>query len=228
FIVLIEEHIPRLQSAVSTRPDELPQLLNSLINVKSEIKTGLEDLNQSGEAVLIVDLSKLRLPEALGRLTQQFGFKSMVAAQIRKDDEIYGVFITLSSAPNEFDESQLILSVELAQVMARSVGQARLIAQLEQKANTDALTGIYNNRFFHEVLARQVARADRHLLPLAILMLDVDDFKRVNDVHGHMAGDAALKSLSGILQLSVRREDFVFRYGGDEFGIILPDTDLQG
>ena len=97
-----------------------------------------------------------------------------------------------------------------------------------ERSHIDHLTGLYNQRFFHEVLNREASRAKRHRLPLALLMIDVDDFKRVNEVHGHPAGDYALKTLSDILLSCVRREDFVFRYGGDEFVVVLPHTGGQG
>src|SRR5437867_1033685 len=227
FIFLLEDSELRFHSAVSTNPDLGPQILKSLVNESEIVRTELQNLIQNAAAVLIADLSKVE-PRELGCWTQQFGFKSMIAAPIKKDDEIYGVFITFSSAPNEFDESQLVLSTEFAEAMARTISHAKTITHLEQKANTDALTGLYNKRFFHEILLREVARAERHRVPLALLMLDMDDFKRVNDAYGHIAGDDALESLASILQSAVRREDFVFRYGGDEFGIVLPDTDLQG
>jgi diguanylate cyclase (GGDEF)-like protein len=230
FIFLLRDNKPELRCAASTQPEQLPLILEALVNLKSQIKTQLHDVIQSGEALLLADLPTLDLPRELQMLVAQFRFKSVMAIPIRKDeeDEVFGVFITLSSAPKQFAEWQFIVSVELAQEMARSIAHADLIAQLEQKANTDALTGIYNNRFLTEVLAREVARAERHRTPLAMLMMDVDNFKRVNDDYGHVAGNEVLKSLATILQASVRREDFVFRCGGDEFAVVLPDTDVQG
>jgi diguanylate cyclase (GGDEF)-like protein len=227
-VFLLEESEPELRCAASTQPEQLPIILESLVNVKGQVKAKLQDICRSGQAELITDLSSLNLPDELQQMIGQFGLMSLMAIPIKKDDEVYGVFITISSAPNIFEQSQLIVSVELSQAMARAICHARVIALLEQKANTDGLTGIYNRRFFDEVLQREVARAERHRLPLVLLMLDVDDFKQVNELYGHQAGDNALRALATILQSSVRREDFVFRYGGDEFAILLPDTGMQG
>src|SRR5215813_2305661 len=93
---------------------------------------------------------------------------------------------------------------------------------------TDNLTGLHNLRYLDKVLSWEVVRADRWQLPLTMLMLDIDGFKRVNDMHGHVAGNTVLKSLAAILCSSVRPQDFVFRSGGDEFCIVLPGADLNG
>jgi len=93
---------------------------------------------------------------------------------------------------------------------------------------TDSLTGLHNLRYLDKVLSWEVVRADRWQLPLTMLMLDIDCFKRVNDMHGHLAGNTVLKSLAAILRSSVRPQDFVFRLGGDEFCIVLPSADLNG
>jgi diguanylate cyclase (GGDEF)-like protein len=227
-IFLLEENQPELQCAASTQPEQLPLILESLVNTKSKVKAKLQEVFQSGQALLIADVSLLDLPPELMQLVERLNFMSLMAIPIKRDDEVFGVFVTLSSAPKQFDQSQLIVAVELTETMAHAIRQARLIAQLEQKANTDGLTGLYNKRFLEEVMNRETARAERHRLPLAVLMVDVDNFKRVNDVHGHTMGDSTLKSLAGILSSSVRREDFVFRYGGDEFTIVLPDTGVEG
>src|SRR5262245_14616737 len=93
---------------------------------------------------------------------------------------------------------------------------------------TDSLTGVHNLRYLDKVLSWEVARADRGQLPLIMLMLDIDGFKRINDMHGHVVGNSVLKSLAAILRSSVRPQDFVFRFGGDEFCVVLPGADLNG
>src|SRR5499426_3054841 len=93
---------------------------------------------------------------------------------------------------------------------------------------TDSLTGVHNLRYLDKVLSWEVVRADRWQVPLIMLMLDVDGFKRVNDMHGHVVGNTVLKALAAILRSSVRPQDFVFRSGGDEFCIVLPGADLNG
>jgi diguanylate cyclase (GGDEF)-like protein len=92
----------------------------------------------------------------------------------------------------------------------------------------DALTGVHNKRHFIDALTQEIARATRHGLPLSLVMFDIDFFKRVNDTHGHLAGDAVLRDVGHRLQRRLRKGDLAARYGGEEFGVILPHTNRQG
>jgi len=92
----------------------------------------------------------------------------------------------------------------------------------------DGLTQIYNKRYLYEALERELIRGRRHGRHLAVLMFDIDHFKRINDLHGHLAGDFALKELARIVQSRIRRDEVFARYGGEEFCVILPETELEG
>ncbi|MBI4935139.1 MAG: diguanylate cyclase [Actinobacteria bacterium] len=109
-------------------------------------------------------------------------------------------------------------------VVTRDVSDRRRAERAEDLANHDELTGLYNHRVFYSLLAEEIARADRFHRPVSVLMLDIDHFKRVNDVHGHQAGDRLLRGLSAVLTRKVRSIDRVCRYGGEEFTVILPET----
>ena len=100
--------------------------------------------------------------------------------------------------------------------------------QLETLATTDGLTGLKNHRTFQDRLREEVTRAERHLTPLSMVLLDVDQFKQFNDNFGHPAGDEVLRQVARILSQSLREHDMVARYGGEEFVMILPCTDLRG
>ena len=92
----------------------------------------------------------------------------------------------------------------------------------------DGLTQVHNKRYFLEFLDRELSRATRHASPLGLILFDVDHFKKVNDTHGHLAGDAVLKEICKRLRPRVRREDLLARYGGEEFALVLPETDRTG
>jgi two-component system, cell cycle response regulator len=100
--------------------------------------------------------------------------------------------------------------------------------QAKLQARTDGLTGIANHRCFHETLAREISRSDRNKSEFSLVLIDIDDFKAVNDEHGHLAGDAVIKDLAMRIASIIRRADTFARQGGEEFSLILPDTSIQG
>jgi two-component system cell cycle response regulator len=105
---------------------------------------------------------------------------------------------------------------------------ARYQTRLAESALQDPLTGLYNRRHLDDRLAAELAAAQRHGRPLSLLMIDIDHFKEVNDDHGHLAGDEALKMVAFILRGAVRKEDVLARYGGEEFVIVARETALEG
>jgi diguanylate cyclase (GGDEF)-like protein len=99
--------------------------------------------------------------------------------------------------------------------------------EIYRTAIIDGLTQIHNRRYFVEFLERELSRAGRHDRPLSLVLFDVDDFKRINDAHGHVAGDHVLRDLASAVSTTVRREECFARYGGDEFALVLPDATLE-
>ncbi len=110
----------------------------------------------------------------------------------------------------------------------QTVRDLRIISRLERETFTDPLTGAYNRRFLDRRLAEEVASARRYNLPLSVLMIDVDHFKRVNDAHGHPVGDQALVALAAAISREIRETDFLTRYGGEEFVVIALHTPRSG
>jgi diguanylate cyclase (GGDEF)-like protein len=105
---------------------------------------------------------------------------------------------------------------------------ARLLRELEALTRTDALTGALNRRAFDEALRQEVVRAQRYDLPLSVLMVDVDHFKSVNDTYGHPGGDEVLRNVAARVETELRLTDALYRYGGEEFAVILPHTAEEG
>ncbi|MGM9320599.1 GGDEF domain-containing protein [Deinococcus aquaticus] len=103
-----------------------------------------------------------------------------------------------------------------------ALANLRLQETLKHQSVRDALTGLFNRRYMEETGGRELARAQRHGQPVSVLMLDVDHFKRFNDVHGHAIGDAVLRRLGSVLSRQFREEDIACRYGGEEFLVLLP------
>ena len=109
-----------------------------------------------------------------------------------------------------------------------AIENARLHRVVERQAVTDALTGLANRRQFYEVLGREYERSQRFGTPLSLILLDIDDFKQINDSRGHLAGDAVLHGVATTLAELIREIDMAARYGGEEFAILLPQTGAGG
>ena len=123
-----------------------------------------------------------------------------------------------------FTEEEFELAKRLGDAAALALDNAHIRARLEREAQTDSLTGLYNHRYFHERLRRELTRAASEHENVALVMLDIDDFKKVNDVFGHAVGDEVLAELADHLRATVRTSDVVCRIGGEEFAVILPGS----
>jgi diguanylate cyclase (GGDEF)-like protein len=127
-----------------------------------------------------------------------------------------------------FTEDEGRLAHWLAAQASIALENARLHRTVEQQAITDHLTGLANRRRFSESLGLEVSRAERFGGALALVLADLDDFKRVNDLYGHQVGDDVLRRFAELMRESVREFDLAVRYGGEEFAVLLPETDLEG
>ena len=125
--------------------------------------------------------------------------------------------------PNLMDELKILsshLNVAIENISLRR--------KLQEMADTDGLTGIYNHRYFQHTLDRELSRAERYSRPLSLVMIDIDHFKKLNDTLGHQTGDAVLHDLSMLTKNMLRTTDVFCRYGGEEFVIVMPETDKSG
>src|SRR5438105_2129771 len=124
-----------------------------------------------------------------------------------------------------FSDEEFELARRFGDAAALALDNAQIRARLEYQAQTDSLTTLYNHRYFHERLRAELTRASRARDSVAVLMLDIDDFKRVNDVYGHGVGDQVLRDLADLLRGALRGSDVVCRLGGEEFGVIMASCD---
>ncbi len=115
----------------------------------------------------------------------------------------------------------------VSQLSAGSIEDVQRTALLERETITDALTGMYNRRHMERVLSAEMERARRYAQPMSLALIDVDNFKAINDKYGHQIGDQVLKQLAGLIQSQARINETVARYGGEEIAMILPGADLK-
>src|SRR5881394_1441901 len=150
---------------------------------------------------------------------------SGLAVPVPGESEALGFLIVYSrSADHRFAEEEIRELEELAQRAGPAIENARRFREARQLADLDALTGLHNRRYFHETLAREVARAHRYRRKLALVVFDLDDFKAINDRIGHLAGDGVLAETAERVKDVVRTADVACRVGGDEFAVILPES----
>jgi two-component system cell cycle response regulator len=156
------------------------------------------------------------------------GFESLYVLPLLVKDEVLGTFAVAARRPGAFTSDRREMLGVVANQVAISLQNGRMVQSLEEQATTDGLTGLVNHRTFQERFTTMLGRADRHKLRVAMLLTDIDHFKKVNDTYGHPTGDAVLRRVAGILKASARKIDIVARYGGEEFALVLEGTDRAG
>jgi diguanylate cyclase (GGDEF)-like protein len=153
-------------------------------------------------------------------------FSSLIALPIVVNGRFWGTLKGVAAEPDQFDEDDLRLLSVLDGIASIALANVRLFQKTQDLAITDGLTGLYVHNYFKERLAEEWSRSKSHALPLSMALLDVDHFKKINDAHGHPVGDIVLRQIASLLRRRLRETDFLSRYGGEEFGIIMPQTNI--
>ena len=155
------------------------------------------------------------------------GFRSLVRSPLFSKGRVIGSFVIASRKVHAFGPEDLDFIEQVCNQLSLALENSQLYAQTQEKVITDALTGLYNHRHFHERLEEEIARSSRHDSPFSLAILDLDFFKFYNDACGHLAGDEVLRQVAQAIKGAIRRSDIAFRYGGEEFALILPKTDIH-
>jgi len=210
------------------------ELIGYKVWVASEIEEGLELVKRISFSIILTDLKfpgtngiemirkfrEIATNVSVIAIIPYYSLKPAISAMSKGD------IVDYVTKPFNIEEIKLVLRrVVDRQYLLRQAGQKELYQEL---SILDGLTGVYNRRYLDEILRREIERTKRYNQPLSLLMLDIDNFKKYNDTHGHLAGDEILKKMANFLVEALRAVDIVFRYGGEEFVVLLPQTLKQG
>ena len=180
-----------------------------------------DEFSESGRSGLsrVVEISSGPAESRVDRIAGEW---SAIRAELRTKGVLLGAMTVATRLPRTFEPSDLDFVAAVADQIAIALDRAR---QHTKEARTDYLTGLANRPEFERAIDRAVASADRHKRRLALMMIDLDNLKDINDTYGHHVGDEAIRALAAELQRAVRATDTCGRLGGDEFGVAMPDAD---
>jgi len=181
----------------------------------------------TGQALLVPDLAVESRVQPAELLTGPSG--AYLAVPCRSPaGSIVALLTAQTATPHEFPLATLDLAQAIAGHVAAAWDNVQLYQRMREMATRDELTGLWNRRHLAEQLDREIQRARRYGHPFAVALVDIDDFKAYNDAHGHLGGDEVLRQIAELLLRSTRRADVVARIGGEEFVIVLPESDAPG
>ena len=213
-------------------------MVDSQDNLRIQAHQGLDeklvkDMVIESERSVLREVADSQTPISLSSVSRKWRLafapqiNSLMAVPLHVGDKLLGVLMVGRGVSHAYGYENLRFLEALAGQAAISIQNAWMYRQTKEWASRDALTGIYNYRYFSERLDHEWTRAVRYEKPLSLIMIDLDHFKSVNDRYGHLVGDEVLREIADLLNNHTRETDIVARYGGEEFAVILPETHFQ-
>ncbi len=181
----------------------------------------------TGQAVVIEDVSKdNRFSDRIDKLTD-FTTQSIIGVPLKTGDKVLGIIELINKLNGEpFTSFDLKILSTIADFTAIAIERAFYVRAIERLSRIDHLTKVLNRRSFDYIIQHETERCKRHGNILSVLLIDINAFKAINDEYGHLIGDEILKACANIIKENTRKIDYVARFGGDEFGVIMPNTDV--
>jgi diguanylate cyclase (GGDEF)-like protein len=209
-----------------------PFLINKIVSLNQTPTPLMVMAVQSKELILVGDIDTHKKPvirKSQRVFSENYRTNNCAIVPLICQDRVVGVLNLADKLEGEdFNADDMALIELMSQLIGASIGNVKLFEKIQRQATTDGLTGLVNHKTFYETLEKELWRSRRHGGQISLLMVDVDNLKKINDVYGHRAGDKAIREISKRIKECIRQIDTAARYGGDEFAVILLNTSLEG
>jgi len=219
-LLMVDEELNELYFAIA-----VGNASESLKDVRLKVGEGIAGwVAKHGERLIVPDvMADPRFAKRIDEMTKM-ETQSIICVPLRSKHRVLGVIQLVNVNMDGFGEQELFFLQALSDYAAIAIENARSVEKIQELTITDDVTGLYNARHLYKTLETEVYRSSRFNYEFTVLFIDLDHFKQVNDTHGHLVGSKLLAEIGYLIKAQLRLIDYAFRYGGDEFVILLPQT----
>jgi diguanylate cyclase (GGDEF)-like protein len=222
-LLMVDEQKEELYFAIAVGP-----AADTLKTLRLKVGEGIAGwVAKHGESLIVPDVyTDPRFAKRIDEMTK-WQTRSMICVPLKSKHRVLAVIQLINSPLESFGENEMFFLHALCDYAAIAIDNARAVEKIQELTITDDCTGLYNARHLYKTLEAEVYRSQRFTYEFSVVFLDLDHFKQVNDVHGHLIGSRLLNDIGYRIKACLRLIDYAFRYGGDEFVVLLPQTNKE-